>query len=115
MLHEPNNTHNAEDCYALKNLVKGTKNEKKDPGQTKIQKVWGNEHANDLHRKTRSVWKELRSWSQSRAHRKLHNFENMFLDDLQPKDGKIESDKLKKAQVSAVKVYINLKSTFIRL
>ena len=29
MLHNPNNTHDTEDCYALKNLVKGAKSGKK--------------------------------------------------------------------------------------
>ena len=41
MLHGPNKTHNTEDCYALKNLVKGTKNGKKYPRQ-KIQEIRGN-------------------------------------------------------------------------
>ena len=40
MLHAPNETHNTEDCYALKNLVKGAKNRKKDSRQ-KIQEMRG--------------------------------------------------------------------------
>ena len=38
MLHVPNKTNNTEDCYALKNLVKGTKNGKKDPGPKKSKR-----------------------------------------------------------------------------
>ena len=32
-LHRPNKTHNTEDCYSLKYLVKGATNGRKDPGQ----------------------------------------------------------------------------------
>ena len=38
MLHGPNHIYSTEDCYALKNLVKGTKNRKKDPGPKKSKK-----------------------------------------------------------------------------
>ena len=55
MLHRPSKTHNIENCYALKNLVKGTKNRKKDPGQQKYQKVQGNKHANVLCEKAHCV------------------------------------------------------------
>ena len=38
MLHGPNKAHSTEDCYTLKNPVKGTKNRKKDPGPKKSKR-----------------------------------------------------------------------------
>ena len=51
MLHRPNKTHNTEDYYALKNLVKGAKNRKRSLRTEKVQKFQRNERVNFLREK----------------------------------------------------------------
>ena len=90
MLHGPNKTHNTEDCYALKNLVKGAKNGKKDLDRKKSKK---SEEINALmtYVKKRVAFGKDKEAETARKE-ELNNFENMSLDDL-PKDGKIGDDK----------------------
>ena len=96
MLHRPNKTRNTEDCYALKNLVKGEKQEKR-PWAEKVQKIWGNERVDLLRKKKRVVF-EKNQESEAKAARaeEINNFENMSLDNLQPEDGQIKSGEQKK-------------------
>ena len=89
MMHGPDMTHNTEDCYALKNLVKGAKNRKKGPGQKKSKK---SKEINALmtYVKKRVAFEKDKEAEASRE-KELNNFENMSLDDL-PEDGEIGDD-----------------------
>ena len=90
ILHSPNETHNTEDCYALKNLMKGAKNGKKGPGQKKSK---SSEEINALvtYVKKCVAFKNNKEAESSRKE-ELNNFANISLDDL-PKDGKIGDNK----------------------
>ena len=93
MLHGPNKFHSTEDCYALKNLVKGNKNRKKDPRPKKSKR---SEEMNALmsYVKKHVVFKKNQDAEAKAAHaEELNNFESMLLDNLQPEDGIIKSDK----------------------
>ena len=86
MLHSPNKNHSTEDCYALKNLVKGAKNGKEGPRQKKPNK---SEEINALmtYVKKCVAFKKDKE-AEAACEEDLNNFKHMSLDDL-PKDGKI--------------------------
>ena len=90
MLHGTNNTHNTEDCYTLKNIVKGTKN-RKQGSQTEKSKRSMEMNVLMTYVKKRVAFKNNQNDEAKAARAEgLNNSKNMSLDNFQPKDGKIE-------------------------
>ena len=65
----------------------------KGPWTGKIQKAQRNEQADVLHKKHVIAKKKQEAEAKATRTEELNNFENMLLDYLQPKDGKIKSNK----------------------